>query len=113
MPTAAGSVNSTDTDRPVDGSEVQSLATVVGEQLYSDYGVHELPTDVGDNTSETHLVSVIPSDVSSLLDLSPSLMSSEGNPFNVEVLVNSALLARMEVLEAEYCQLKTNLEAKN
>ena len=33
MPTAAGSVNSTDTDRPVDGSEVQLLATFVGAQI--------------------------------------------------------------------------------
>ena len=113
MPTATGSVNSTDTDRPVDGSEVQSLTTVVGEQLCSDYGVHELPTDVDDDASETHPVSVVPSDVSSLLDLSSSLLSSEGNPSNAEVLVNSALLARIEVLEAENCQLKTNLEAKN
>ena len=31
MPTAVGSVNSTDTDRPGAGSEVQSLTTVVGE----------------------------------------------------------------------------------
>ena len=63
MPIAAGSVNSTDTDRPVDGSEIQSLTTVVGEQLCSDCGVHELSTDVGDDTLETHPVSVVPSDV--------------------------------------------------
>ena len=113
MSTAAGSVNSTDTNRPVDGSVAQSLTTIVGEQLCSDYGVHELPTDFGDDTSETHPVSVIPSDVSSLLDSSSSLLSSEGNPSTAKVLVISALLARIEVLEAENCQLKTNLGAKN
>ena len=112
MPIAEGSVNSTTTDRPIDGSEVQSLTTVVGEQLCSDYGVHELPTDAGDITTETSPVSAVPSDESSVQDLSTSLLSSEGNPSNTEALVNLALLARIQMLEAESSQLKAKLAAK-
>ena len=66
----------------------------MGEQLCLDYGVHELPTDAGDFSSETHPVSTVPSDVSSVLD--SSLVPSEGNPSNTVVLVNSALLARIQ-----------------
>ena len=49
----------------------------------------------------------------SVQDLSTSLSSSEGNPSNTEVLVNSALLGRILMLEAESSQLKAKLAAKS
>ena len=57
MLVAEGNVNGTTTDAPIDDSEVQPLTTVVGEQLCSDYGFHELPNDADDISSETHPVS--------------------------------------------------------
>ena len=113
-PVPAGNVSSLTaiTDSPVGGSEVQSLTAVVGEQFCSDYTVHELPTDTGDSISETHSVSAVPSDVSSQLELSTSLMSSEVIQSDTEVVVNKALLAQVEVLEAENSQLKASLAAK-
>ena len=94
-------------DSSTDGIEQpQSLTTVVGEQLCPDYVVHELPTDTGDSLSETHCDSAVPSEV-----LSQS-KQSEASPSSTEVLVSNALLARIEVLEAENAQLKANLAAK-
>ena len=40
----------------------------------------------------------VPSDVSSVLDLLTSLVLSEGNPSNTEVLINPALLAMITAI---------------
>ena len=61
---------------------------------------------------ETHSVSAVPSDVSLQLDLSTSLLSSEVIQSDNEVVVNKALLAQVEVSEAENSQLKASLAAK-
>ena len=68
--------------------EQPALTATVGEQLLSDYQVHELPVDDE-------------SDSSSL----PAGLQSCSHP-QTEVLVNIALLARVEYLEAENARLK-------
>ena len=68
--------------------EQHALTATAGEQLQSDYQVHELPVDDE-------------SDSSSL----PAGLQSCSHP-QTEVLINTALLARIEYLEAENAQLK-------
>ena len=72
-----------------------SLTTPIGEQLKMNYQVHELPSE-GDSTSDC------PS--SSCRSTSVHDASFQA----AEVLVNNALLARIESLEAENCCLKAS-----
>ena len=69
-----------------------SLTAPVGEQLETNYQVHELP-------SESDAMSDCPSS---------SIQSLEVPSKNTEVLVNTALLARIESLEAENRHLKAS-----
>ena len=71
---------------------------MTGEQFCIDYKVHELSNENGDGLSDVQSTSVLPSDISSLIE---SASSVEIGTSNAEVLVNTALLARIEVLEAE------------
>ena len=83
---------------------VPTLTTAVGEQLCTEYQVHELPSDSGDCLSDSFSTSIsgLPSEISSQFDsVSTSMLSTEIEPSNTEVLVNTALLARIESLEAE------------
>ena len=71
------------------------LIATLGEQLDSHYTVHELPTD--DAMSELQcstLTSTVPGSANALPDQ------------NAQVLVNTALLARIEALESENKRLK-------
>jgi hypothetical protein len=68
------------------------LTALAGEQFQVDYQVHELPS-ASDTTAES--------------TPRPSLPSSED-----QVLVSTALLTRIEVLEAENARFKTCLSAK-
>ena len=79
---------------------------MVGEQLCADYQVHELPSDSGDVLSDSFSTSTsgVLSDISSYIDSA----STSANSSNAEVLVNKALLARIESLEAENHLLKSN-----
>ena len=77
------------------------------EQFCADYNVHELPNESGDGLSDVQSTSALPSDISSLIESASSL---EIGSSNAEVLVNTALLARIEVLEAENCTLKSKKE---
>ena len=70
--------------------EQPALTVAVGEQLQSDYQVHELPGGVDDA-----------SDSSSL----PAGLQSCSHP-QTEVLANTTLLARIEYLESENTRLK-------
>ena len=63
-------------------SEQPALTVAVGEQLQSDYQVHELPSGADDSSSL------------------PAGLQSCSHP-HTEVLVNTALVARIEYLEAE------------
>ena len=87
---------------------VQStLTTVVGEQLYSDYQVYELPSHTGDGLSDSFTsASGILSDISSYIDSASTSLLSTG-PSNTEVVVNKALIARIESLEVENHLLKS------
>ena len=89
-------------------SNVQStLTTVVGEQLYSYYQVYELPSDTGDGLSDSFTsASGILSDISSYIDSASTSLLSTG-PSNTEVVVNKALIARIESLEVENHLLKS------
>ena len=70
-----------------------SFTTGIGEQLFTGYQVHELPhvskEDSGQSTSQ---------------------LGASGNS---EVVVNMALLARIEVLEAENQHIKTQLQMQH
>ena len=94
----------------VESSEdvVSSLTAAVGEQLCTEYQVHELPSDSGDCLSDSFSTSIsgLPSDISSQFDSASMLMLSTDQS-NAEVLVNTALLARIELLEAEDKVLKS------
>ena len=70
--------------------EQPALTVAVGEQLQSDYQMHELPGGANDA-----------SDSSSL----PAGLQSCSHP-QTEVLVHTALLARIEYLESENARLK-------
>ena len=72
------------------------LTTVVGEQLCTDYQLHELPSDSGECFSESlsTSTSALTSDILSTIDTSSTLMLLT-DPCNTEVLVYTALLARM------------------
>lgn len=93
----------TENERP----NVQS--TVVGEQPCADYQVYELPSDSGDVLSDSFSTSAsgILSDISSYVDSASTLVLSAG-PSNTEVLVNKALLDRIESLELQNHLLKSN-----
>ena len=67
-----------------------ALTVGVGEQLCSEYQVHELPSDTTDGLSEC---------LSTSLHSLPE--SSQGPSQCTEVIVNTALLACVETLEAE------------
>lgn len=73
-----------------DASE-PALRVAVGEQLETDYQVHELPSDSSEYTSEP------------LLQPTPASQSTE-------VVVNTALLTRVEALEAENHRLNKQLK---
>ena len=94
----------------VESSEdvVSSLTTAVGEQLCTEYQIHELPSDSADCLSDSLSTSIsgLPSDISSQFDIASKLMHSTDQS-NAEVLVNTALLARIESLEAENEVLKS------
>ena len=94
----------------VESSEdvVSSLTTAVGEQLCTEYQGHELSSDSGDCLSDSLSTSMsgLPSDISSQFDSASMLMLSTDHS-NTEVLVNTALLARIESLEAENKVLKS------
>jgi len=79
------------------------FTATTGEQFCVDYNVHELPNESGDGLSDVQSTSALPSDISSLIESASSL---EIGSSNAEVLVNTALLARIEVLEAENRVLK-------
>ena len=71
------------------------LIATLGEQLDSDYTIHELPTDDVLSESEcSTLTSTVPGSANALPDQ------------NAEVIVNTALLTRIEALESENKQLK-------
>ena len=84
--------------------EQLSLTAMTGEQFCIDYKVHELPEKSGDGLSDVQSTSGLLSDISSLIESASSL---EVGTSNAEVLVNTALLARIEVLEAENGALKS------
>ena len=73
-------------------SDQESSLTSIGEQLLTDYQVHELPSVSGEDESTSQ---------QSSSQVQPSATERS------EVLVNTALLARIEVLEAENRQLKS------
>ena len=109
-------VNSTVTpsvivDEQSEGIE-STLTTVVGEQFCTDYQVHELPSDSGECLSDSFSTSTsaLPSDISSQFD-SASTSTFLTDPSNTEVLVNTALLARIESLEAENRALKSSTKS--
>ena len=89
--------------------EQSTLTTLVGDQLCTDYQVYELPSETGDGLSDSFSTSAsgILSDISSHIDSASTSMLSAG-PLNTEVLVNKALLARIESLETENHLLKSN-----
>ena len=70
--------------------EQPALTVAVGEQLQSDYQVHELPGGADDASDSTSL---------------PAGLQSCSHP-RTELLVNTALLDRIEYLESENAQLK-------
>ena len=72
-----------------------ALIASVGEQLKTSYQVHELPSDDG-GKSDTASTSVL----------------MGGPSQSTEVLVNTALLARIESLEVENSRLKTSINSK-
>ena len=76
-------------------SQVKAFTASVGEQLETDYYVHELPSDSGDGECDTGSASA------SLL--------KEPSDDTAEVTVRTALLARIEVLEAENHSLRSNV----
>ena len=83
-----------------DGEAVEEhplLVTKVGEQLETEYQLHELPTDDSLSTSKS----------SSTLSSSFSSVSATDN--STEVLVDKALLSKIELLEAENKDLKSKL----
>ena len=71
------------------------LTACIGEQLLGNYQVHELPSDSTDDTSD-----YLPQSHHSLPE------TSKGS----ELVVNTALLARIEALEAENQHLKKELK---
>ena len=81
-----------------------SLTATTGEQFCIDYKVHELPDESGDGLSDIQSTSVLPSHISSQIESASSL---EVGTSNAEVLLNTTLLARIEVLEAENRVLKS------
>ena len=72
---------------------VPSFTAAVGEQLCTEYQVHELPSDSGDCLSDSFSKSLsgLPSQISSQLLTNPE-------PSNTEVFVNTPLLARIKSL---------------
>ena len=85
--------SSTPVEMPV-SDDVSLLTSPIGEQLETNYEVHELPSE-GDSTSDCP---------SSRRSTSVHDASSQG----AEVLVNNALLARIESLQAKNCCLKAS-----
>ena len=80
-------------------SDLHSALTIdIWEQLCSSYQVHELPSDTTDNLSDCMSTS--------LHSLPKGLL---GPSQCTEVIVNTALLACIEALEAEKCHLKEKL----
>ncbi len=75
-----------------DSDTASQLRTPPGEAYFTDYNIHELPTD------ESY-----PDDSGGMSDM-PSM--------DTEVVVNTALVARIETLEAEVCCLRAKV-AKN
>lgn len=73
------------------------LMTPVGKACFSDYSVHELPSE------------------ESCLDVSSGSNLEKGGEqlCETQVVVNSALVARIEALEAEACSLRSKLSNKN
>ena len=76
------------------GDKHPLLVTQVGEQLETKYEVHELPTDDILSTSSHAL---------------PSFSSMSATNDGTKVVVDKALLLRIELLEAENKDLKSNL----
>lgn len=87
----------------------QTLTTVVGKLLCTNYQLHELPSDSGECFSDSFSTSISasPSEFSSQYDSALTSMSLTKQS-NIEVLVNTALLARIESLEAENHVLKSS-----
>ena len=78
--------------------------------MCTEYQVHELPSDSGDCLSDSFSTSIsgLPSEISSQFDsVSTSILSTDQEPSNTEVLVNTALLTRIESLEAENHSLRS------
>ena len=83
-----------------DGEVVEEhplLVTQVGEQLETEYQLHELPTDHGLSTSTSSRA------------LSSPFSSVSATDNSTRVLVDEALLLRIELLEAENKDLKSKL----
>jgi len=98
----ASTINSTPNDvsltAPIDTIPSQpSLTAATGEKFCTDYSDHELPNESGNRLSDVQSTSALPSDISSLFE---TVYTAESG-INAEVLVNKALLARIEVIEAE------------
>ena len=74
------------------------LTVSVGEQLEQDYQVHELPSESVDDMSVSEASG-------------PIQTSGPGPTQSTEVLVNTALIARIEALEAERCRLEKQLSS--
>ena len=86
----------------LDTTEVQQNPTLVaqtGEQLETEYQLHELPTD--DSFSITSV------DTATVLSSTLTSVSAAGT--SAQVLVEKALLSRIEFLEAENKDLKLKL----
>ena len=91
------------TPAPAVGQESQAgsprppvMVTSIGEQLESNYQVHELPTDDSMSMSTASVSTVSPF----------SSVSKYNSDSDTNVLVNKALLSRIEYLEAENKKLK-------
>ena len=82
-----------------------SLTAATGEQFYIDYRVHKLPNESGDGLSDAQSTSALLYDISLLIE---TVSTAEAGASNTEVLVNKALLARIEVYEAENRALNKN-----
>ena len=87
------------------------LSAPVGEPYFSDYSVHELP-DSGDQSSVSHSVSSFGM-TSRGASGSSAPCPEDSHTDEGSIIVNTALLARIEALQAANKRLQDQLDSKS